>query len=83
MDFERGTLTFHRRPLFVVVELDRNLSSRTMNFHTLGRIPVAVVEVEVVSDIVMVVEAVFVPRLDYLVAGYGSRIGLVAVGFLY
>ena len=68
----------------MVVELDRNLSSRTMSFHTLGRIPVAVVEVEVVSDIVMVVEAVFVRRLDYLVAGYRSWIGWVAaVGFLY
>jgi len=72
-------LTFHRRPLFVVH--DRNLSSRTMSFRTLGRIPVAAAEVEVVTDIVMVVEAVSVRCPDYLAAGCIDWVA--AVGFLY
>ena len=66
----------------MVVVLDRNPSSRTMGFHTLGRIPVAVAEVEVVTGIAMMVEVVSV-RPDYLAAGCRSWIDWVAaVGFL-
>ena len=79
MLLERGALTFHRRPLVVVH--DHSLSSRTMSSRILGRIPVVVVEVGVVTDIAMVVEAASVRFPDYLTAGctgWGA-----AVGFLY
>ena len=79
MLFERDVLTFHRHPLVVVH--DRNLSSQTMRSRTLGRIPVVVAEVGVVTDIAMVVEAASVRFPDYLTAGctgWGA-----AVGFLY
>jgi len=58
-----------------VVAHDRNPSSRTVCFHIL------VAEVEVGSDIVMVVEAVPVRRLDYLAADCIDWAG--AVDFLY
>jgi len=72
-------LTFHRRPLAVVV--DRNFSSRAMRFHTLGRILVAVAGAEVVSDIAMAVEAVSARHPDYLAAD--CRNWVTAVGSLY
>jgi len=75
-------LTLCRRPLTAVV-VDRDLSSRTMGFHTLGRIPVAVAEAEAASDIVMA-EAASVRYPDYLVCDCRNRIDWVAaVGFLY
>lgn len=74
-------LTLRRRPLTAVV-VDRDLSSRTMSFHDLGRIPVVVAEAEAASDIVMV-EAASVRCPDYLVRDCRNRIDWVAaVGFL-
>lgn len=63
--------------------LDHNLSSHTTGFHTLGRILVAVAEVEVVSDIVKAVEVAFARRPGYLAADCRSRVDLgVVVDFL-
>ena len=63
--------------------VDRNLSSRSINFHTPARIPVAVAEAEGESDIVMV-EPVSVRCPDYLVDDCRERIDwVVAAGFLY
>jgi len=64
--------------------LDRNFSSRTMSFRTLGRSPAAVVEAGVVTETVMGVEVFSVRRPDYLAPGCRSHIDwAVAVGFLY
>jgi hypothetical protein len=67
----------------VVVVLDRNFSSRGMSFHTPGRSPSAVAEAGVVTDIVMVAEAVSVHRPDYLVADCIGWEVVAVVGLLY
>lgn len=71
-------LTFRRRPLTAMV-VDRNLSSRAMSFHILGRIPAVVAGAEAASDIVMV-EAASVRWPDYLVRDCIDWV--TAVGFL-
>ena len=75
--------TFRRRPLTAVVVVDRNLSSHTMSFHTLGRIPVVAAVAVAASDVVMV-EATSVRCPGYLLGDYRNWIDwVVAVGFLY
>ena len=75
-------LTFHRRPLTVVV-VDRNFSSHTTSFRILGRNPAVAAEAGVVFDIVMMVEVVSVHHPGYLAADCRNRADwVVAVGFL-
>lgn len=47
-------LAFRHRPSTAMVVVDRNSSSRMMNFHALGHILAVVARAGVVSDIVVV-----------------------------